>query len=294
MKNRKFVIPLFTVYDCERFENYLEKQAENGWMLEKANTVGIFFKKTEPKAVHFSVKYLPQGSIFESEKSEKYEDYKELTQHSGWKLIAVSSPHMFFCSEEENPTPIETDPVLAVETVHNVTKKSQLPLMILWTCVGFINCLLWLGLIPLGVATGDGLLATLSRTFAVVTSAIAVGLIITEVVNYKRWHKAAVKLAEEENTFLSPKSKQGYIPWAALLSIAGMCFSILSLNINAFIHVFIAVVAIFVLVAIILGANSIMRKLNVPTKTNRIITVIIGVIILAVAFCLGVFVGMTA
>ena len=294
MKNRKFTIPLFTVYDCERYEKYLEKQAENGWMLEKSNVIGLLFKKTEPKKVHFSVNFLPQGSIFESEKSEKYEDYKELSQHNGWKLISVSSPHMFFCSEEENPTPIETDPVLSVETIHNVTKKSQLPLMILWACVGFINCLLWLWLIPLDIAAGADLLTTLSRIFSVVLFGVAAGLITAELVNYKRWHKKAVTLAEKENIFLTPKSKSGYLPWATLLSIAGMCFSMISVNTAAPLHVFIAIVAVFVATAIILGANSIMRKFNVPTKTNRIITVIVGVIILAVAFCLGVFLGMGA
>ena len=62
MKDSKRCFVLFSFYDRTGIENYLEKQAENGWMLDKITALGWQFKRMEPKKVHFSVVYFTKAS----------------------------------------------------------------------------------------------------------------------------------------------------------------------------------------------------------------------------------------
>ena len=49
MKNTKRCFVLFSFYDRTGIENYLEKQAENGWMLDRITALGWQFKRIEKK-----------------------------------------------------------------------------------------------------------------------------------------------------------------------------------------------------------------------------------------------------
>lgn len=292
MKDRNFSLLLFNVYDCEGIENYLEKQAENGWMLEKVTNFGVHFRKTEPKKVKFSVNFLPKGSMFESEKSKKYEDFKELSEHNGWKLVSVNSPHMYFVAEQENPVPIETDPVLKVETAHNVMKKMQLPLFWVWIIAGILNFLGWTFLLMVnGLGSGD-VLVDLSRVITVIFSALSVALVSAETVRYSRWHKDAIKLAEEENIFLNPKGKLSYVFIGAFFQIIGMAFGIISTgSVQALPYVFAALVWVFGTVAILYTVSNIMKKHNASEKKNRIVFIVIFAVICVSVLCLGLVSG---
>ncbi len=292
MKERKFIPMVFNVYDCDGMERFFEKQAENGWMLEKVNALGAYFIKCEPKKVKFSVNFLPKGSMFESEKSEKYEDFKELSEHNGWKLISVKSPHMFFCAEHENPLPIETDPVLKVKTVHNAVKRIQLPLEIFWAVICLLNIFAWGFLLIInGVGSGDTLV-DLSRVLAVVFPAGAEAFITAEIVRYIRWHKKAQKLAEEDDEFLSPKGGVTYLLTACLLSLAGMAFGVLSTSSAAALpYVFAAMLFVLAAVAVLYAVSSIMKKLNASEKTNRAVFIVILAIICAASLAAGIVFG---
>ena len=66
MKDTKKVIPLFDFYDKTSIENYLEKQAAKGWLIEKMSQVIWRFKRIKPMRVHFSVTYFPKASVFDA------------------------------------------------------------------------------------------------------------------------------------------------------------------------------------------------------------------------------------
>lgn len=295
MKDRKFSFLMFNTYDCEAIENYLEKQTENGWLLEKVTALGAFFKKTEPQKIKFSVNFLPKGSMFESEKSKNYENFKELSEHNGWKLVSVSSPHMYFIAERENPVPIETDPVLRVETAHNVMKRMQLPLYFIWIVVGMINMLLWsFLLITNGLGSGD-ILVDLSRVINVVFSVLSVAAVSSEMVRYTRWHKEALKLAEEENIYLNPKGGIRYVIAGAFFQLIGMAFGIISIgSVQALPYVFAALVWIFLTVAILFIVSNIMKKFNASEKTNRAVFIAILVFICIAALAMGFVFGVVS
>lgn len=288
MKERKFSPMIFNIYDCDGMESFLEKQAENGWMLEKVTSIGAYFRKTEPEKVKFSVNFLPKGSMFESEKSEKYKDFKTLSEHNGWNLISVCSPHMFFCTKQENPVPIETDPVLRVNTVHNAVKRIQLPLMIFWAVICLLNVFAWNFLLIInGLGSGD-VFVDVSRVFAAVFPIVAEAFITAEIMRYIRWHKKALKLAEEDDEFLKPKRGITYLFAACLLSLAGMAFGILSTSSAAALpNVFTAMLFVFSSVIILYAVSSIMKKLNASEKANRTVFIVIFTIICTVSLVAG-------
>ena len=53
MKNVKRIFPAFSFYDRTGIQEFLEKKAEEGWMLEKLGGFNWKFRRMEPKKLHF-------------------------------------------------------------------------------------------------------------------------------------------------------------------------------------------------------------------------------------------------
>lgn len=125
MKDRKRRLELFSFYDYTGMERHLEKMAERGWLLE---TVGFLWKyrRIVPQKLHFSVCFYPNASELDPTTPEGQLAYQELCGHTGWVLAAQSGQMQIFYNEQENPTPIETDPGMEIDTVHRAVKKTYL------------------------------------------------------------------------------------------------------------------------------------------------------------------------
>lgn len=126
MKDRKQRMEFFSFYDRTAMERHLEAMAAKGWLLEKMGFLWTY-RRTEPKKLRFSVGYYPNATGLEPETPEGQLAYQELCGHTGWVLAAFSGQMQVFYNEQENPTPIETDPALEVETFHRAAKKTYLP-----------------------------------------------------------------------------------------------------------------------------------------------------------------------
>lgn len=123
MSDTKRKLAMFAFYDRDSIQSTLESMAEKGWMLEKAGNYTWLFRRTEPKKVHVSVVYVPDASVYDPCPSEKEEFLEELCARDGWKLQYSWGQMKIFYNERENPTPIETDPLTQVETIHKAMKK---------------------------------------------------------------------------------------------------------------------------------------------------------------------------
>ena len=100
---------------------------------------GWKFRKGEPKKLTFSVNYFAKASSFDPAPSEDQEAYYELCSYSGWYLVTSNAQMQIFCTELENATPIETDPVLEIQSIHRSVKRSFYPLWILWPILGLFQ-----------------------------------------------------------------------------------------------------------------------------------------------------------
>lgn len=126
MKDIKKKVEFFTFYDKTGIEKHLEQMASEGWLLEKMSAFRWTYRRIEPKKIHFSVSYYATITDFEPEPTEEQQAFNDFCEHSGWQLAASTMQMQVFYNENENPVPIETDPVLEVENIHRSVKKTVL------------------------------------------------------------------------------------------------------------------------------------------------------------------------
>ena len=127
MKDTKRRVEFFSFYDHTGIEQHLEKMAAKGWMLDRLGTYLWYYRRCEPKPMKFCVTYYPRASQFDPEPSEGELDFRAFCQRTGWKLAASSAQLQIFYNEDPDAVPIETDPVLEIDTLHRAAKKSFLP-----------------------------------------------------------------------------------------------------------------------------------------------------------------------
>ena len=198
MKNRKRRVEPLSFYDYVGISRHLEKMAAKGWMLEKITNFGWVYRRIEPKQLHFAVSYYPKASEFDPEPTEDQKTFYDFCAHTGWQLACASAQLQIFYNERENPTPIETDAKLEVQTIHASAKKSFIPAYL----VLFINALLGGGLFISGII-GDPIkiLSSPSRLFSGFAFLVLAILCLVELICYFRWYHKA-KAAAEYGEFL--------------------------------------------------------------------------------------------
>lgn len=219
MRKAKRRLEALSFYDHTGIAAHLEKMAAKGWMLERVANYGWIYRRMEPRKLHFAVSYYPKASEYDPEYPDSQQTFHEFCAHTGWKLVCTTFQMQVFCNENENPVPIETDPVLEVETIHAAMMKNffwgHLVLLVLSVFLG--------GLFLLGIY--GNILYTLADPMKVFTGfcwLLVFVLSATELIAYFRWHKKAVKSAEQgffldtPDTSLIQKSSM----W--LLGIAGL------------------------------------------------------------------------
>lgn len=280
MKKTKHIFPAFSFYDRTGIQQFLEKKAREGWMLEKMGGFSWLFRAIEPKHIHFAVTYFPKASMFDPQPSEQQQMFQEFCAHSGWNLVASSAQLQIFCNEQEDPVPIETDPRIELDNIHRTAKKTYLPTYFMLLPVGFMP---WL---PISMAWNNdpvGFLSTNIYYFNILTSVITLPLCAVELIGYFRWRSKAKKAAED-GEFVATRGQRRFqmvLVWFMLICLVML---IVSSEENRISVMLIAILVLLgVAIAISVGATRLMKKLNVSARKNMLITyAIIAVLSLAV------------
>ena len=132
MKDYKRKLVLFKPFDYEGIEKYLEEMAAEGWRVEK--TEGLWrFKRSEPARVHYSVVFLPKNGQFDPEYDQNMEEFDDYCGASGWTRVCSNNRMHIYCSEEDDPTPIETDESLKLKCVKKSIVSMYVVPMLCWT-----------------------------------------------------------------------------------------------------------------------------------------------------------------
>lgn len=143
MKEHKRELPLFSFYDVTGMARHLERMARKGWMLEHISGWCWRYRRTEPKALHFTVSYALPVSEFEPSATPEQEIFRDFCGHAGWKIAASSGAMQIFYNEGEDPVPIETEPELEINSIHNIARRQapvQIVLMLLSLWMGASWC----------------------------------------------------------------------------------------------------------------------------------------------------------
>ena len=197
MKDKKRVLSKYSFYDRTHIQQYLEDMASKGWMLEKITSFYWQFKAIEPQTLHFSINYFPPASEFDAEPSEQLLTIRDYCAHAGWEFVTASAQMQIYCNAQENPTPIETDALVEVETIHKAMKKNFLPSQIVLLILGILQMILHVNMFrinPIGYFTNA------SNFVATFCWLVVIAMCSLEVFGYLRWYKKARHAAEVDGT----------------------------------------------------------------------------------------------
>ena len=290
MRNTKRRMETFSIFNHTGISAHLEKMALKGWMLESIRNNWWIYRRIEPKPIHFAVSYYPKASEYDPEPSPEQQDFLDFCAHTGWQLVCTSAQMQIFCNALENPVPIDTDPVLEVETIHEAMLKNFLPAQIVLLVLGCI-----LGWFFLMGVYGNVIyaLTDVNEVFLGLCWLLIILLVSTELIAYHRWHKKAEEAAEQ-GFFLDTPDTRPIQNFALVLLGIGIVYLLVNTaaagdDMRLFLFVAMAI-NFTVLRALVDGTKRLLKRWKVRKNVNRLVTLIVDVV-LAVGLMVGVTLG---
>lgn len=192
MKQTKRRFEPFSFYNSTGICHHLEKMAAKGWMLSRMSTLWWTYQRTQPRKLHFAISYLPNLSQFDPDNLEERQEFLDFCAHAGWHLACSTAQMHIFWNEEENPTPLETDPELELKSIRSSAWKGFLPGNGLLLLIAVIQiCLFVLESVKIPIDT----LSNSFQVFAFTAFLFSGVLSITDLICYFRWSRKAEKMA---------------------------------------------------------------------------------------------------
>ena len=200
-RNAQYEYNLFDLYAAPEIAQHLEVLARQGWQLERIGPVFWRYRKCPPAALHYAVVYFPKDPADEYISRQQRELW-ELCRATGWELAATVGQMQIFCTAEKEPIPIETDPVVQVETIHTAMRVRD---SVLLAGSLIFYALLLLPLLLLTRSIGDR--AAWFRLFLPALSLYILPCCIT-FVSHLLWYRSARQTAQNENRLQAPKGNR--------------------------------------------------------------------------------------
>lgn len=114
-------------WDRQKMVRFLDKQARNGWLFCGFGNKGWNFIPVKPNIYHFSVVYFPADFEKDETAVSRLLEFREFCAHAGWELAGANQELQVFYSTRENPVPIDTDPLLEIETMQTMALRKLKP-----------------------------------------------------------------------------------------------------------------------------------------------------------------------
>ena len=265
MRETKRQMSLYSFYDHTGIEKHLARMAERGWLLCGIGQLFWHYRRIEPRRITFSVCYFPKATIYDPYPSERQEEFYDLCAHAGWTLAGSSGQMQVFYHQGENPTPIDTDPALEVEAIHQSAKKTVLPANFLLLGVAVLNLGLFLWRFwdnpVLTLASGGTLLALVAYTLILVNCTV-------ELCAYFRWRRRA-RRAAERGEFLPTRSNVWLqrLLLAILLPAGAWCLAgMFQDGLGGLAAV--SMLGVIGIIAAVLGVRKLLKGAGVSAKAN--------------------------
>jgi len=212
-KDHRREVCFLNLCDYDGVRERLERLSEEGWMLDRIGNFFWHYRRVEPKRRHVAVAYFPTASASDPGPSEGQRDYQQLCEDAGWELKAQWAQMQIFYSEED-PVPIDTDPVQQIGTVHRSMKRSMLPAWWLLLALSVFQLFTQVRRVweePVETLSGSDWLSPPLWL-------LMMGMISWELIRYFRWHRRAVAAAEAGEWAESLHTRQRV--WIPLLLFA--------------------------------------------------------------------------
>lgn len=224
----------FDFYDAKGIEKHLMKMASKGWLLEQISGWWIY-RKIEPRQCHFAVTYFADASDYHSSMTTKQAEFCQFCESDHWQLLTESAQMQIFVSYEEEPTPIETDERLRLDLIHEVMKKSVLPLNCCLFLLALFQFILLITRIKHQPLTQ---LSNPSTLFLLTLNALAMLYVFIDFIRYQRWYKHSLQAINKDQRIETHSMHRGlwlvlcillafmFKAWLALLSFIVACIAL--------------------------------------------------------------------
>ena len=293
MKTKKRRLEYFSFYNHTGIENHLSEMAKKGWLIESISNLYWTYRKIEPMDILFCVSYYPRASDFDPEPSEDQQTFHDFCAHTGWQLACTWHQIQVFYNKNESPIPLDTDPIMEVDTLHRACKKNFLPSYYLLLALGLLMGGYFIARIyfdPIGLLSSSSQLLT---GFAYLSLLI---ISLLELFTYFAWYKKA-KAAAQGGIFVdtpSTSKAQQIIGVFLLIAMAFWLFDLFALN-NLMLA-WIAVAMLVSMLGIMLTINGIkqgLKKAKVSRRLNRVLTLAACFILPTVLISAIIYVGIS-
>ena len=274
MKTKKRRLEFISFYDHTGLEKHFTEMAKKGWLIEAISNLYWTYRKIEPRELRFCVTYYPRASDFDPEPTEGQQRLLDFCAHTGWKLCCTWFQMQVFYNEQETPIPLETDPVLEVETLHKACKKNFLPSHFLLATMG----LLLGGYFVANVAHDPiGVLSQSSRILTGIAWLCMLLISGVELIAYFLWHRKAVKMAQDGlfvDTVSTSRFQMGIMVFL-LLAVAWWLTNLFAADDPLLFWVAVLMLTYTVgLMLLVNGIKKALKKAKASRGTNKVLTVI--------------------
>lgn len=275
MRDKKRVWEIFSFYDRSGLERRLARMAEKGWLLEKIGTSLWTYRRIPPRKLTFCVYWFPTASAFDPEPSEEQRTFYDFCQHTGWVLAASYGQMQVFYNEAEDPTPIETDPMTAVDAIHRAVKRTTLPIQLVLLVMALVNGALFISRLlndPVGILASAGNLFTgLCWVDVILMAAVECG-------SYFLWRRRAVRAAEQ-GEFWEAKGPTKFQLGSLTVMGVGLVYYLISILISGRRMMYAITLLMFgvylpCVYGLVGGVRALLKRLRVSTAVNRAVTIV--------------------
>ena len=272
MKARKRRIEYISFYNHTGLEKHFSRMAKKGWLIEKISNLYWTYKRIEPADIHFCVTYYPRASEFDPEPSDAQQTFHDFCAYTGWKLACTWHQMQVFYNEKAPPIPLETDPVLEVETLHKACKKNFLPSYFILLALSLI---MGSSFITRIFSDPIGLLSSASDLLSVFSYVCMSIICLVELSAYFLWYSKA-KRASADGIFVDTPSTNGIhaaIVMLYLIPLVGWILNGLFAGDSVFLWVIIlSFVFIFALFGIVSSVKEGLKKIYASRGMNKVLT----------------------
>ena len=187
-KDTKWGFAFITLYNRDAIERKIKKMAARGWLIEEMqNSIIWSYRRIEPADLNFALVYSSLTFENDPDSIAKQRERDELYASDGWRPAADWDTLRVYYNEQADPVPIETDPMVQVESIYDAMK--HLWKYYIFTLFYSVYMLIRIILQCISDPRAWQYVLMVCWIFAAATCALSIAADV-------RWHKKALQAAE--------------------------------------------------------------------------------------------------
>ena len=117
--NTRYCTRFYSAYDVKGITEFLDRMAMKGWILKSKSGIGYKFEKTDIPYFRYDITFFADASKDNDYLPYGSDRYFEMRQAAGWQFVTNDNKMMIFISENPDAPPLETEPMMKVDVIHN-------------------------------------------------------------------------------------------------------------------------------------------------------------------------------